>query len=71
VEELFLISLSLFVLLPGNRKISGMHTLTSGRTGIRVETFKEQSVNKNFLSTPLGTDLFTLNSRLEFNGLFS
>lgn len=47
MEELFLIALSLFVLLPGNRKISGLHTLTSGRTGMRGETFKELSVNKN------------------------
>lgn len=47
MEELFLISLSLFVLLPGNRKISGLHTLTGGETGMREETFKELSVNKN------------------------
>lgn len=47
MEELFLIYLSLFGLLPGSRKISGLHTLTGGRTGIRKETFKEPSVNKN------------------------
>lgn len=43
MEELFRIFLSLFVLLPGNRKISGLHTLVA----IRMGAFQEQSANKN------------------------
>lgn len=40
-EVLFPTSLSLFVLLPGKTKISGLNTLRGGRIGIRRRTFKE------------------------------